>query len=80
MAKLNLGTAVNLLGGVKIPLLGLGVYAAEGTTQACLTALKQGYRQIDTAQLYGNEAEVGVGLAAVNGLDCSIFSLPDQSM
>ena len=38
-----------------IPMLGLGVYLAEAggeTEQACLWALKHGYRHIDTAQLY----------------------------
>lgn len=29
------------------------------TTQSCLSALKAGYRHIDTAQVYGNETEVG---------------------
>ena len=38
-----------------IPVLGLGVYLAEAdgeTEQACLWALKHGYRHIDTAQFY----------------------------
>ena len=41
-----------------IPCLGFGVYKAAGHSPI-LTALKQGYRQLDTAQLYGNEEEVG---------------------
>ncbi|CAI8015632.1 9,11-endoperoxide prostaglandin H2 reductase [Geodia barretti] len=45
-----------------IPVLGLGVYLAEAdgeTEQACLWALKHGYRHIDTAQFYRNEKDVG---------------------
>ena len=46
---------------VQIPRLALGVYKSEGNqcTAACLTALKAGYRHIDSAQYYANEAEVG---------------------
>ncbi len=46
---------------VKIPRLGFGVYQSHSTqcTKSCLTALQTGYRHIDTAQYYQNEAEVG---------------------
>ncbi|KAL1967634.1 hypothetical protein VTN77DRAFT_2891 [Rasamsonia byssochlamydoides] len=46
---------------VRIPRLGFGVYRAhqQQCVQACLNALKVGYRHIDTAQFYGNEKEVG---------------------
>src|SRR4051794_24937308 len=47
---------------VEIPRLGLGVYQTaigETTLRAVRYALKIGYRHIDTAQLYGNEADVG---------------------
>jgi len=46
---------------LKIPQLGFGVYDSPRniTIQSILTALKVGYRHIDTAQFYGNEAEVG---------------------
>ena len=45
----------------KIPRLGFGVYRSSTTqcVQSCLSALKAGYRHIDTAQFYDNEAEVG---------------------
>ncbi|KAG0084222.1 hypothetical protein BGZ92_010087 [Podila epicladia] len=46
----------------QIPLLGLGVYATEpgkATEDAVLWALQAGYRHIDTAAIYGNEASVG---------------------
>lgn len=48
--------------GVEIPRLGLGVYQAspgESTLRAVKYALDVGYRHIDTAQLYGNEGDVG---------------------
>ena len=47
-----------------IPVLGLGTWmiAADKTAQAVRDALEMGYRHIDTAQAYGNEAEVGEGI------------------
>jgi diketogulonate reductase-like aldo/keto reductase len=50
----------------KLPVLGFGVYQIDppDTTAACLQALTAGYRHIDTAQLYQNEAEVGEALRA----------------
>ena len=46
---------------VKIPRLGFGVYLSPSSTcvASCKTALKLGYRHIDTAQYYQNETEVG---------------------
>ncbi|ERF68365.1 hypothetical protein EPUS_06781 [Endocarpon pusillum Z07020] len=45
----------------KIPRLGFGVYQSSPSqcVQSCLNAFKSGYRHIDTAQFYANEAEVG---------------------
>ncbi|KAI6752372.1 hypothetical protein HG530_013741 [Fusarium avenaceum] len=50
-----------LANSVEIPQLGFGVYLSppETCVNSCLTALEAGYRHIDTAQYYGNEAEVG---------------------
>lgn len=47
--------------GTTIPQLGLGVFQVEAdrTAQVVTQALEIGYRHIDTAQMYGNEAEVG---------------------
>ncbi|AQP43231.1 aldo/keto reductase [Streptococcus gallolyticus] len=47
-----------------IPVLGLGTWmiATDKTAQAVRDALEMGYRHIDTAQAYGNEAEVGEGI------------------
>ncbi|MGY0459053.1 aldo/keto reductase [Kitasatospora sp. cg17-2] len=57
---------VTLNNGVEIPRLGFGVFQVpdEETTAAVSTALEAGYRSIDTAAIYGNEAGVGRALAA----------------
>ena len=55
---------ITLNNGVKIPALGFGVFQippAE-TEQAVIAAIKAGYRHIDTAQVYMNETEVGLGI------------------
>lgn len=55
-------TYITLNDGTKIPQLGMGTYLIEGnerTKEACLTALKAGYRHIDTAHGYMNEEGVG---------------------
>jgi diketogulonate reductase-like aldo/keto reductase len=48
----------------QIPRLGFGVYQSPASqcVASCTTALKVGYRHIDTAQLYANEAEVGTAV------------------
>jgi 2,5-diketo-D-gluconate reductase A len=52
---------IRLNNGVEIPQLGFGVFKIEPseTRKAALAALEAGYRHIDTAQMYGNEREVG---------------------
>ncbi|MCW2682494.1 MAG: 2,5-didehydrogluconate reductase [Blastococcus sp.] len=52
---------ISLNNGVEIPQLGFGVFKIppEETAQATATALEVGYRHIDTAQMYRNEAGVG---------------------
>lgn len=52
-------------GPVAIPQLGFGTYkiAPQDTERAVLTAVELGCRHIDTAEMYGNEAEVGHALA-----------------
>ena len=55
-------THLTLNNGVAIPQFGLGVYsipAGEVTYNSVLTALKAGYRHIDTAHAYQNERSVG---------------------
>jgi len=59
------GRAVELADGNELPLLGLGVWQVpDGATcvNAVRWALELGYRHIDTAQAYGNEASVGKAL------------------
>ncbi|GEE03977.1 oxidoreductase [Gordonia spumicola] len=53
--------SLDLNNGVAIPQLGFGTYqiAPADTKAAVLAALEAGYRHIDTAQMYGNEREVG---------------------
>lgn len=52
---------VTLNNGVKMPILGYGVYQTppEDTEKCVLDAISVGYRSIDTAQAYGNELGVG---------------------
>ena len=57
---------VTLNNGVKMPVLGYGVYQTppEETERCVRQAIDVGYRAIDTAQAYGNEEGVGRALAA----------------
>jgi 2,5-diketo-D-gluconate reductase A len=60
----NLSPELTLNNGQQIPQLGLGVYKlgtdiAEGLIAK---AIETGYRRIDTAAFYGNEAEIGAGV------------------
>lgn len=61
---------ITLNNGVVMPQIGLGVYLtpAEQTAAAVASALAAGYRHIDTAAVYGNEAGVGQGIAQ-SGID-----------
>jgi 2,5-diketo-D-gluconate reductase A len=58
--------AIPLNDGTQIPQLGFGVFLvpADATQRTVEQALEVGYRHIDTAQMYGNEAEVGAAIAA----------------
>ncbi len=49
-----------------IPAIGLGTFRLQGQVaiDAVRTGLELGYRHIDTAQIYGNEADVGAAIAA----------------
>jgi 2,5-diketo-D-gluconate reductase B len=52
--------------GARIPILGFGTMTLKEDlcVQMVETALQLGYRHLDTAQMYGNEREVGAGLRA----------------
>jgi len=53
---------------MNMPQLGLGTFRLQGQAaiDSVSTGLELGYRHIDTAQIYGNEVEVGQALAASN--------------
>jgi len=61
---MSLGKQVTLNSGHKIPQLGYGTWqAAPGEVSAgVFEALKAGYKHLDLAKVYGNQAEVGEGL------------------
>ena len=74
--------ALELNDGRVIPQLGFGVYQIDPaeTAEAVRRALEVGYRHIDTAEVYGNEREVGEGLrdAGVERSDVFITSKLDN--
>jgi 2,5-diketo-D-gluconate reductase A len=57
--------SVTLARGAQMPLLGFGTWQIKGkdAVRATSAALEAGYRHLDTATVYGNEAEVGRALA-----------------
>src|SRR3954454_20916378 len=57
--------SIRLNDGNSIPQVGLGVFQTppDETERAVATALDAGYRHIDTAAIYGNEAETGRAIA-----------------
>jgi 2,5-diketo-D-gluconate reductase A len=61
---------ITLNNGVQIPQLGFGVFQIEPaeTKEATLRAFRAGYRHIDTAEMYGNERQVGEAFRE-SGLD-----------
>jgi 2,5-diketo-D-gluconate reductase A len=63
---------VRLNNGVDIPQLGFGVFQIKprDTVEAVSAALEIGYRHFDTAEMYGNEKEVGQAIAR-SGIDRS---------
>ena len=64
--------SIELNDGHTIPQLGFGVFQIDPseTVEAVTTALETGYRHVDTAEMYGNEAEVGEAVRQ-SGLDRS---------
>ncbi|WP_281418865.1 aldo/keto reductase [Clostridium lacusfryxellense] len=61
----NLQSTVELNNGVKMPWVGLGVFKVKDGSEAAnavTTAIKNGYRSIDTAFVYKNEEGVGQGI------------------
>ena len=69
-----LNETYTLSNGINIPKLGLGTWFIDDSkaAEAVRTAVKLGYRLIDTAQAYGNERGVGEGIRT-----CGIYCQRD---
>ena len=68
--------SVTLNNGVSMPLLGFGVFQmndAEECERSVYEALRAGYRLIDTAAVYGNEAAVGNAITFSRGRDLAAW-------
>ncbi len=63
---MDIRSTTTLNNGVRMPRLGLGVWKCVGPVaeKAVSSALEAGYRHIDTARIYENEAEVGRAIRA----------------
>ncbi|KAJ7091236.1 NADP-dependent oxidoreductase domain-containing protein [Mycena epipterygia] len=61
---LTLSSTIRLSSGFHMPLLGLGVYQNPDAKASVLEAFKAGYRHVDSAQGYRNEAAVGEAVRA----------------
>lgn len=61
MEKSQQQNEITLNNGIKMPFLGLGIYQLHGREceKCVLEAMNMGYRLFDTAQMYGNERELG---------------------
>ncbi|WWD19986.1 hypothetical protein CI109_104459 [Kwoniella shandongensis] len=75
MSSLEPSTTITLSSSTKIPQLGFGVYRSdpEVAERTVTTALEAGYRHIDSAQWYFNEAEVGSAVQSSSVPRSSIF-------
>jgi 2,5-diketo-D-gluconate reductase A len=70
---------ITLIDGNAVPQLGFGVFQIEPdqTADAVRSALQVGYRHIDTAEMYGNEKEVGAGIRDA-GLDRGVVFITSK--
>lgn len=59
MTKLTSDSTVTLRNGTEMPRIGYGLYLAADAEADVKEALESGYRHIDSAQYYENEAEAG---------------------
>ena len=66
---------IMLNNGQRIPQLGFGVFLIPppDTEAAVIAALQAGYRHIDTARMYGNEAEVGQAIGKAGLSRAEVF-------
>ncbi len=72
----DLQSTVTLSNGVKMPCIGYGTWQTPngGVAKNCVKeAIAAGYRHIDTAYIYGNEAEVGEGIRASGAARSELF-------
>lgn len=61
----NITSKITLNNGIEMPRLGLGVFRVEDSSElvnAVKVAIKNGYRSIDGAAIYGNEEAMGEGI------------------
>jgi diketogulonate reductase-like aldo/keto reductase len=65
-SSMDATTAIVEVSGAKIPVLGFGTYGMAGPRlqNVLVAALGRGFRHIDTAQMYQNEADVGAAIRA----------------
>src|SRR6185437_12341015 len=69
-------TTVRLSTGREMPAIGFGTWelgAGRPTQRAVATAIRSGYRLIDTARIYGNEADVGAAMRSAGTSRESLF-------
>jgi 2,5-diketo-D-gluconate reductase B len=68
-------TVTRNAGGAAIPVLGFGTYgmSGPGLQNVLVAALRQGFRHVDTAQMYENEADVGRAIRASGVPRSAIF-------
>ena len=78
MSDENYGLPAVSLGAASMPLLGFGTWPISDAdvTGAVETALETGYRHLDTATGYGNEAGIGRALASAAGCRATRSSSP----
>jgi diketogulonate reductase-like aldo/keto reductase len=77
---LDINSKLELPSGYSIPILGFGLYLTPpGVAQEVVThALRAGYRHVDSATMYGNEAEAAAGL--LHGHDASGAAIPRHQL
>lgn len=68
VAKTDPEAPLEIAGGLELPRVGLGTWELTGgrAVRVVAAALEMGYRHVDTAEAYGNEAKVGHGLTAAD--------------
>lgn len=68
MTTLSIDSTIALGSGKPLPVLGFGVYQVLDPRASTILALEAGYRQIDSARVYRNEAAVGDAVAAASSV------------